>query len=199
MAYVGVRDLFIAKITKNDTTGYETDTPVRLGKAASVKKDYKGSMEKLYYDDALDSMLQGDTEKTLEIEVKELSQEIEAMINGQEIIGGMRIESTSDAMNDFAVGYRVKQQDGKYEFVWKYVCTPEPVGAQHDTVADKAKINNRTIKFTCRNREVDGKDGVNINESALTETNTAAKALLAVNSTTKIIKWFEAVPEPLAA
>ncbi|MBK1809139.1 hypothetical protein JHL18_00555 [Clostridium sp. YIM B02505] len=199
MAYIGIKDVYIAKVIKNDTTGYEADTPVRLGKAASLKKDYKGSMEKNYYDDSLDSMLQGDTEKTLEVEVKELTQEVEAMINGQKLVKGMRVESTSDSVGDFAVGYRTKLQNGKYEFVWKYVCTPEPFGSNHDTVADKAKINNRTVKFTCRNREIDGVDGVNINESALLTGDTEAKALLAVNTTTNMIHWFEEVVEPLHA
>lgn len=198
MAYVGIKDVFIAQVTKNDSTGYTAGTPVRLGKTASLKKEYKGSMDKLYYDDALDSMLQGDTEKTLEIEVKELSVAVETMLQGQKLVKGMRIESTSDGMGDFAVGYRTKLLNGKYEFVWKYVCTPEPIGSQHDTVADKGKVNNRTVKFTCRNREIDGEDGININESELKDTDTDAKALLTIDATTKLIKWFTAVPEPLA-
>lgn len=197
MAYVGIKDLFVAKITKNDSTTYTTEPPIRLGKMASLKKDYKGSFENNYYDDTLDEIVQGLTEKTLEIEVKELSQENEALLQGQTIVKGMRVESTSDACLDFAVGYRTKLNNGQYEFVWKYVCKPEPVGSEHDTQADKPKISNRTIKFTCRDREKDLKDGVDINAMSLKDTDTDALALLAVDSTTKLIKWFTAVVEPL--
>jgi phi13 family phage major tail protein len=197
MAYTGIRDLYIAKVLTNTTTSYTTDTPIILGKVASLKKDYKGSTENLYYDDKLDDILQGLTEKTLEVEVKELTQANEALLMGQTIVKGMRIESTGNECPDFAVGYRTKVANGKYEFVWKYICKPEPFGAQHDTQADKPKISNRTIKFTCRDREIDGKDGVSINESALQTGDTEAKVLLAVNSETNTIKWFEDVVEPL--
>jgi phi13 family phage major tail protein len=199
MAYIGIKDLFIAKVLTNNETSYTTDTPMRLGKAASLKKDYKGSFENSYYDDHKDETVQGLTEKTLEVEVKELTQEVEALLMGQKIVKGMRIESTTNECPDFAVGYRTKVSNGKYEFVWKYVCTAEPFGAQHDTQADKTKINNRTIKFTCRDREIDGEDGVNINETALQTGDTEAKALLAVNTETHLIKWFEEVVEPLHA
>lgn len=198
MAYIGVKDLYIAKVTTNSNTAYVAETPVKVAKVASIKKDYKGSMEKTYYDDAFDGYVQGDTEKTLEIEVKELTQQIESMLQGQKVVKGMKIESTKDLMEDFAIGYRTKLQDGKYEFVWKYVCTPEPFGSQHDTQNEKPKIANRTIKFTCRNRELDDNDGVSINESDLQSGDTEAKALLTVNPTTKVIAWFEEVVEPLA-
>lgn len=200
MAYIGVKDLYIAKILTNTTTSYTTDDPIMLGKVGSIKKDYSGSAEPSYYDDKLDDMLQGLTGKSLEVVVKELEQEIEAMLMGQQIVKGMRIESTADECPDFAVGYRTKvAKTGKYEFVWKYVCKPEPFGAEHSTQADKPAIAERTIKFTCRDREIDGKDGVNINELALQTGDTEAKALLAVDPETKKIVWFTEVPEPLTA
>lgn len=198
MAYLGVKDLYFAKILTNTATSYTTDEPVLLGKVGSIKKDYSGSMENSFYDDKLDDVLQGLTAKSLEVVVKELSQDNESLLMGQKLVKGMRVESTEDECPDFAVGYRTKvAKTGKYEFVWKYVCKPEPFGSEHNTQADKPAIAERTIKFTCRDREKDGKDGVSINELALQTGDTEAKALLAVDTETNKIVWFTEVPEPL--
>lgn len=199
MAYQGARDLYIAKITANTETAYTVEEPKRLGKVASINKEYAGNSENMYYDDRLDDILAGAMDKTLTVEVKELTQEMEALIQGQTVNKGMKVESTQDGQIDFAIGYRTKVENtGKYEFYWHYVARPEPFGVEHTTATNKPAITNRTIKFTLRDREKDGKSGVSINELALAANDTEAKALLAIDTQKNIIKWFTAVPEPFS-
>lgn len=201
--YRGIKDLMYAKVTKNEEGEYKVETPKRLAKIASCKKDYAGSTENAYYDDKLDEVLQGTVTKSLEIVVKGLDAEVEAELQGQIIVKGMKIESTQDITPYFAIGYRTLLGSGKYEFYWHYLCQPEPIGAEHNTKADKPAIAERTIKFACLDREVDGKNAVSINEDLLNSTTgatlTEAKALLAIDPVTKLIKWFSEVQEPLSA
>lgn len=207
MARIGVKDLYIAPIKTNTETEYSADTPIKVAKVASIKKDYKGKTEPVYYDDALDEEIDGLVEKSLEIETKEIPIDVESMINGTRMIKGMEMGSTADATGLFAVGYRTKDRQGKYTFYWHYICKAEPLGEEHETQAEKIKISNRKLKFSIMDRKktdlISGKevhlDHITIDESALKETDSEAKTLLAIDSTSKKIKWFDAVPEPFAA
>ena len=51
---VGLKDIYVALVTKNDATGYTAGIPTKLARAISAKVSDKFSSEKLYSDDAVE-------------------------------------------------------------------------------------------------------------------------------------------------
>ena len=56
--YCGLRDVYVAKVTQNDTEGYTAETPVKMARAIKAKISDKFTSEKLYSDDGVEGMLQ---------------------------------------------------------------------------------------------------------------------------------------------
>jgi phi13 family phage major tail protein len=197
---IGFRDVYIAKVTKNDATGYTADTPVKLAKSISGKFAEKFNVEKNYADDQLDEILRSFDSVDIELEITKLTPEQREILFGQKVTKGVAVANANDIAQDFAIGFRAKNSNGKYEFYWYYVCSCEsPDERNFETVADKPKSQNPKLKITGRAREIDSNYRVMIDETVLLETDTEAKALLAVDATSHLIKWFEDVVEPLAA
>lgn len=207
MARIGIKDLFIAPIKVDAESTYTAGAPIRVGKMATLDKEYKGNAENTYYDDSLDEVIDGNVGKSLKIGVKEIPLDVESLINGTRIIKGMEMGSTEDVAGLFAVGYRARNQKGQYTLYWHYVCKAMPLSEKHETKADKVKINNRELEFTIMDRKkvdiIGGKevklDHVQLDESILNDTDTDAKKFFEIDPTTKTVKWFSAVPEPIAA
>lgn len=54
--YCGLRDVYVAKVTQNDTEGYTAETPVKMARAIKAKISDKFTSEKLYSDDGVGSL-----------------------------------------------------------------------------------------------------------------------------------------------
>lgn len=186
---LGMKDIYVAKVTENTATTYTTATPVKLARALNGKKADKRGMEKLYSDDALEDIVQSYESTELEIEVDTLTPEIRKILFGQKLVKGMLQNNINDIAEDVAIGFRAKNSKGKYEFVWIYVCKAEPTEDSYETQADKPKGQTNKIKFTCRGREKDNMIDVVVNEQHLLETDVEAK--------TAITNWFSTVQEPI--
>lgn len=198
---IGLKDLYVALVTKNDITEYTTATPVKLCNAVSAKVTEKIDAEDYYEDDSKAGSVSGAPQITVEFEGNKLSLSARALIFGKTLVNGMLVSGDNDVIPEVAFGYRAKNDDGKYDFRWCY-CGKfnQGITDSFETNADKPKIQTSgTIQGSFYSRQKDKNSQVQINENELVTGNTAAAALLAVDSTTKIIKWFTAVPEPLTA
>ncbi|MDF2802344.1 MAG: hypothetical protein K0S61_2247 [Anaerocolumna sp.] len=187
----GLKDLYVAKVTKNDATTYTAEDPVKLCKAISAKVTPKVSSDNTYSDDAIEDVVSNFDSCDVEIEGNELSPEMRALLFGHKLIKGMEIDNIDDSSNEVAIGYRSKKTDGKYEFVWLYSGRFEDVEDDNETIADKVKTQTAKVKATFYGRMKDGNYRVRVDESFLLETDTDAK--------TAITDWFSEVQEPLAA
>lgn len=194
--YCGLRDVYVAKVTQNDTEGYTAGTPVKMARAIKAKISDKFTSEKLYSDDGVEGMLQAYEGTDVELEVNTLAAADRAAFFGQAYLNGFLLKSAEDEAPEVAMGYRVRRLNGKFDFVWMY-CGRFAQGNEenYETEAASKTAQTNTVKGEFYQREkmdkVDGKDvhlyEVRVDESNLATEDTGAAAAIKA--------WFGKVQE----
>lgn len=194
--YCGLRDVYVAKVTKNDTEGYTAGTPVKMARAIKAKISDKFTSEKLYSDDGVEGMLQAYEGTDVELEVNTLAAADRAAFFGQAYLNGFLLKSAEDEAPEVALGYRVRRLNGKFDFVWMY-CGRFAQGNEenYETEAASKTAQTNTVKGEFYQREkmdkVEGKDvhlyEVRVDESNLATEDTGAAAAIKA--------WFGKVQE----
>lgn len=198
--YCGLRDVYVAKVTQNDTEGYTAGTPVKMARAIKAKISDKFTSEKLYSDDGVEGMLQAYEGTDVELEVNTLAAADRAAFFGQAYLNGFLLKSAEDEAPEVALGYRVRRLNGKFDFVWMY-CGRFAQGNEenYETEAASKTAQTNTVKGKFYQREkmdkVDGKDvhlyEVRVDESNLATEDTGAAAAIKA--------WFGKVQEYAAS
>lgn len=194
--YCGLRDVYVAKVTQNDTEGYTAGTPVKMARAIKAKISDKFTSEKLYSDDGVEGMLQAYEGTDVELEVNTLAAADRAAFFGQAYLNGFLLKSAEDEAPEVALGYRVRRLNGKFDFVWMY-CGRFAQGNEenYETEAARKNAQTNTVKGEFYQRKkmdkVDGKDvhlyEVRVDESNLATEDTGAAAAIKA--------WFGKVQE----
>lgn len=194
--YCGLRDVYVAKVTQNDTEGYTAGTPVKMARAIKAKISDKFTSEKLYSDDGVEGMLQAYEGTDVELEVNTLAAADRAAFFGQAYLNGFLLKSAEDEAPEVALGYRVRRLNGKFDFVWMY-CGRFAQGNEenYETEAASKTAQTNTVKGEFYQREkmdkVEGKDvhlyEVRVDESNLATEDTGAAAAIKA--------WFVKVQE----
>lgn len=194
--YCGLRDVYVAKVTQNDTEGYTAGTPVKMARAIKAKISDKFTSEKMYSDDGVEGMLQAYEGTDVELEVNTLAAADRAAFFGQAYLNGFLLKSAEDEAPEVALGYRVRRLNGKFDFVWMY-CGRFAQGNEenYETEAASKTAKTNTVKGEFYQREkmdkVDGKDvhlyEVRVDESNLATEDTGAAAAIKA--------WFGKVQE----
>ena len=194
--YCGLRDVYVAKVTQNDTEGYTAGTPVKMARAIKAKISDKFTSEKLYSDDGVEGMLRAYEGTDVELEVNTLAAADRAAFFGQAYLNGFLLKSAEDEAPEVALGYRVRRLNGKFDFVWMY-CGRFAQGNEenYETEAASKAAQTNTVKGEFYQREkmdkVDGKDvhlyEVRVDESNLATEDTGAAAAIKA--------WFGKVQE----
>lgn len=194
--YCGIRDVYVAKVTQNDTEGYTAGTPVKMARAIKAKISDKFTSEKLYSDDGVEGMLQAYEGTDVELEVNTLAAADRAAFFGQAYLNGFLLKSAEDEAPEVALGYRVRRLNGKFDFVWMY-CGRFAQGNEenYETEAASKTAQTNTVKGEFYQREkmdkVEGKDvhlyEVRVDESNLATEDTGAAAAIKA--------WFGKVQE----
>lgn len=194
--YCGLRDVYVAKVTQNDTEGYTAGTPVKMARAIKAKISDKFTSEKLYSDDGVEGMLQAYEGTDVELEVNTLAAADRTAFFGQAYLNGFLLKSAEDEAPEVALGYRVRRLNGKFDFVWMY-CGRFAQGNEdnYETEADKKNAQTNTVKGEFYQREkmdkVDGKD-VHLYEIRVDESNLATED---TGAAAAIKAWFGKVQE----
>ena len=198
--YCGLRDVYVAKVTQNNTEGYTTETPVKMARAIKAKISDKFTSEKLYSDDGVEGMLQAYEGTDVELEVNTLAAADRAAFFGQAYLNGFLIKSAEDEAPEVALGYRVRRLNGKFDFVWMY-CGRFAQGNEdnYETEAASKTAQTNTVKGEFYQREkmdkVDGKD-VHLYEIRVDESNVATED---TGAAAAIKAWFGKVQEYAAS
>lgn len=194
--YCGLRDVYVAKVTQNDTEGYTTEPPVKMARAIKAKISDKFTSEKLYSDDGVEGMLQAYEGTDVELEVNTLAAADRAAFFGQAYLNGFLLKSAEDEAPEVALGYRVRRLNGKFDFVWMY-CGRFAQGNEenYETEAASKTAQTNTVKGEFYQREkmdkVDGKD-VHLYEARVDESNLATED---TGAAAAIKAWFGKVQE----
>lgn len=192
---VGLKDICVAAVTTNDATTYTADVPTRLAKAitATIKETFE--VEYLYSDDEVEDTTETFTKAEIELEVNRLTPGDYALLFDSLYKDGFLVKSDSDRAKEIALGFRAKQNNGKYEFVWYYCGKAEHPEESYETIKDKKTAQTQKITFTfyARKKEdtVEGQAkhfyALKVDGSQLLEENTTAKKA--------IEEWFSKVQE----
>ena len=185
-----LKDIYIALVTKNSAIEYATETPTKLGRSISAKVTFKKNVDKTRSDDSVEEVIESDEGIEIEFDVNKLSPEQKAILRGATYKNGMLVYNKDDQAKEVAIGWRARNTNGKYEFVW-YYCGKFNGGWSEDyeTEQDKIKTQTAKMKGTFYSREKDGNSCVEVDESYLLEEHTSAKSA--------IQNWFGQVQEPI--
>ncbi len=93
---VGLKDIYIATVTQDDSGAATYDTPSKLERAISAKLSPKTSSENIYSDDSVEDVILAFEGVDVEIEVNQLSLTSRAKLQGAKVVTGVLIESKDD-------------------------------------------------------------------------------------------------------
>lgn len=145
----GVDDLYVAEVIKDDETGYECSTPIRLAPVAEVGKSVDTSQESHYYDNLPLIVIQGEGDDTIALTVAPPELARLAFITGKSFDDdtGMMVDSPK-IDKYYAIMYRTKGNDGKYRYVSRLkgkFSIPDDTAATENNGTD---ANNQMTTFT---------------------------------------------------
>lgn len=145
----GVDNFHIAKVTKDDKTGYTTETPVYFQPVQEIGKATDSSNEAHYYDNKALIVVNSESADTITIIITVPTLKQLAQITGKSFDATTGMFVDGERNNDyFAISYRTKGTDGKYRYVSRLKGTfniPEEV---NDTENDGTDTTNVTVTFT---------------------------------------------------
>jgi phi13 family phage major tail protein len=180
---IGLKDIHIAILTKDDTTEVTYGTPSKLERAVSAQITPKVSSENIYSDDTVEDVISAFEGVEVEIETNQLSLESRAKLQGAKVVKGVLIESKNDIAPTVALGFKSKKSNGKYRFVWLLKGKFELAPDEYDTEGEKPQPKTAKLKGTFFARDYDGNFRFLADEDA-------------VGIDTSIIAaWFTAVPD----
>ena len=145
----GIDSLYIAKVTKDDETGYTCETPIYLSPVAEVGKTSEVSSEAHYYDNKAMIVVNSESADTISIVMAPPTLEKLAKITGKsfDATTGMLVDSIKK--NEyFALMYRAKGTDGKYRYVSRLKGTFGFPEESHTTENDGTDTTNTSVEYT---------------------------------------------------
>lgn len=183
---IGLRDIHIALLTKDDNTAATYGTPSKLERAVAAKVTPKVNSENIYSDDTVEDVIASFDSIDVEIELNQLTLESRATLQGAKVVKGVLIESKEDIAPTLAMGFKSKKHNGKYRFVWLLKGKFELATDEFDTEAEKPQPKSAKLKGTFYSRDFDGNFRFIADEDAVGVDPTIISA------------WFTAVPaEPV--
>lgn len=150
--YRGVEGVVIAEVTSDDNEtegGYKTGNVEPLLPVAEIGKTTASSSEAHYYDNQPLIIVHGEGPDEITITGAGMTLEKLAKITGKSYdpTTGMFVDGPRE-VRYFALGYKTKDSDGKYRFVWRLKGT---FGIPNDTNAtetDSTEANGTELTFT---------------------------------------------------
>ena len=181
MATIGLRDLYRAPITV-DESGKETyGTPVRMAKAISAEMSVEVAEAILYADDGADEVVKEFVSGELTLNVNDLMPADLAAILGQtQDEDGVVYAGEEDEPPYMAIGFRAKKANGMYKYIWLYKVKFSVPDETYNTKGDGIEFSTPEIVGQFVKRD----DGLWKAEHVSEPSNDVAKA------------WFTAVREP---
>ena len=117
---IGVRDLHIAKITKDDLSGTTYASPVAVPSLISIEIADNTENVTFYSDDVVEQVIPAFSGKEVTIELGYLSHEIEAMISGNTYENGVFTQSGDAVASEYAIMFRAPLSKGGFQYVTLY-------------------------------------------------------------------------------
>ena len=118
---VGLKDLYYALLTKDDSSTVTYGAPAKIAGAVSAKISPAMNTGTLYADDGPDEIFSALGEITVELQTKDLPISIQSVLLGHTIgEDKVMVKKASDVAPYMAVGFKSLKSNGKYRYVWLY-------------------------------------------------------------------------------
>lgn len=147
--YRGVEGLVYARVKEDSAEKYEADTVKPLCAVAEIGKTVETGSEAHHYDNRAALII--NSEGADEISIVGAGMDLEVIAD----ITGKTYDPTTGAFVDtpreeryFAIGYKTKDTDGKYRYVWRYKGTFAIPDDNHITEDDGTDANGTELTFT---------------------------------------------------
>lgn len=154
---IGMKDLYYAKLTKDDNTGVTYEAPVLISGAISAKISPKSDTQTLYADDGAFETATQLSEISVELEIADLPLTVQAELLGHTVSNGVLEAKSTDQAPYVAIGWRSLKSNGKYRYYWLLKGKFEIPDDESQTKEDKTKFQTSKIKGTFVARIYDGK------------------------------------------
>lgn len=154
---IGMKDLYYAKLTKDDATGVTYEAPTLITGAISAKISPKSDTQTLYADDGAFETASQLSEISVELELADLPLTVQAALLGHTVSNGVLEAKSTDQAPYVAIGWRSLKSNGKYRYYWLLKGKFEIPDDESQTKEDKANFQTAKIKGTFVCRIYDGK------------------------------------------
>lgn len=147
----GTDNLWVARITKDDDTGYTFGTVVNLAPTGQISRQVNSSSETHYYSNVGMITIVTKGGDTVTITVPVLSLAKLGLLTGQTVdptTGALITGELEEAY--FALIYRIQLTDNSWRYVVKYKAQlSQPPEEVSQTRSDGVNTNNQQLVFTC--------------------------------------------------
>jgi phi13 family phage major tail protein len=185
MPTIGLKNLYYAKLTKDDNTGVTYDTPNKIAKAIEANIVPTVNEAQLYADDGLAETAQsfGGVEVTLNVD--DLPTDVLVDLLGHtKNADGVLEKSADDVAPYVAIGFQSEKSDGNDKYVWLLKGKFKLNEDSYKTKGDTPEFQTKSISATFMKREYDNKWMYQVDSGDA-----------GVNATV-ITNWFTSVYEP---
>lgn len=183
----GISNIYIAEVIKDDETGYEAGTPIRLAYAASVGKEVSSDSATLFLDNKAMHVVNSEGSDEITIEGSALELDVLAKITGK--IYNEELDMFVDGerqVKQFALGYEEKMLDGSKRFNWRLKGTFAIPAEEASTEDDGTDSTGQTVNFT----------GVYTISKFAKANNAPAKGIVVTDKLADTSDWFTEVKTP---
>ena len=158
MSLMGFRNLYYAKLTKDDETGVAYETPKRFPGAVSINEEAQSETAKLFADDVLYESMQVFSEGELELVVADLPTNIRVELGGHSIDSatGKITYNVSDVAPYFALMGEFLKGDGTKRYFKLLKGQLSESGLESETKNDSPELRTTTLNGTFAGRKYDG-------------------------------------------
>ena len=154
-ATVGLKNLYYAKLLKDDSTGINYDTPKRGPALIEINYETNTNETTLYADDMPLDVATSQGETSFSMNSADLPLEMQADLLGHKLINGVLVCSADDVAPYFAVMFENQQRDGSTRYVKLLKGKFKEPSDNSKTKTDSPEFSTPTIEATFINRAHD--------------------------------------------
>jgi len=157
MATIGLKDVYYAKIIKDDDEGTTYDTPKKFAPAMTLTYTPTFNRSNLRGDDRVVATAGAKGTTTVAVGLTDLTKEAEMDVLGRkESDKGGVLEGANDHPNDVALLYRAEKTNGYYRYDIIYKVQFNPVEDSLETKQETPTFNTPTLNGEAIPRRSDG-------------------------------------------
>ncbi|NMC84290.1 MAG: hypothetical protein GYA58_03290 [Anaerolineaceae bacterium] len=146
-SYVGLKNIYIALVTKDDSSGYATETPEYFAPAAEATMEPESNSTTQYFDDQPMNTITVEGATPIKLTISGLPLAVQAKILGKEYdVATGRMYDNGGVPPDCALGFESEKANGAKRFFWFLKGTFAPPS---ETLATKTNSPNpKTTQLT---------------------------------------------------